>query len=169
MYRDANGNLSPDPPGVAVLELARNEIPSEEELGQISSLGGDYPGLILHLTEYVRHANSRPDFAQWKPRLVIALAPTQSDENLGLIGTFGSDLTCHVFLIPSRETARSILRATSNFGPFAAHRAALALPYFEHSVLPETSNDLLVELPATLSTWLVGWYALYAYDTKKIS
>lgn len=168
MYRDNNGRLSPDPPIVAVLERPRAATPSEDELRRISSLGGDYVGLIIHLTEYIRHAHSGPNFARWKPALVIALAPNRSDETRGLIGTFGLDRACHVVLVASREQALATLRAACDLGHHAAERAAEAVPLFERSVLPETSAEPIVDLPAELATWLVGWYALYAFDTKKI-
>jgi len=152
MYRDDNGNLSPDPPIVAVLELARAEIPSEDELRMVSSLGGDYPGLVRHLTEYVRRAESGPNFAQWKSALVIALVPNRSDETRGLIGTFGLDLACHVVLVASREQALATLRAACDLGHHASERAAEAVPLFERSILPETSDEPIVELPAELAS-----------------
>jgi len=52
--------------------------------------------------------------------------------------------------------------------PIAAGRAAASIPYFQRGVLPETSGDPPDELPVGLATWLVGWYALSAFDTGKI-
>ncbi len=168
MYRDDNGRLRPDPPGVAVLGRDYPSPPSEESLERISSLGGDYPNLVLHLMEFYERADHGPDFDRWTPRLVMALAPTLSDETRGMIGAFGIDRVCRVTLVASRQQAWDVLRAACDLGPFAAERAAASLPYFERSVLPETSDDPAVDLDPALSTWLVGWYALYAFQTGKI-
>ncbi len=168
MYRDDNGRLRPDPPGVAVLGRGFPSPPTEESLGRISSLGGDYPNLVLHLMEFYERADHGPDFDRWTPRLVFALAPTLSDETRGMIGTFGANRACRVTLVASRQQARAVLRAACDFGPFVAERAAASLPYFERSVLPESSEDPAVDLDPALATWLVGWYALYSYETKQI-
>lgn len=141
----------------------RNNTLPRQSPQPLISLGGDYPGLLLHLLAFQRKwCNASPHWEDWQPGLYFAVAPTSPDESHGLIGVFTSDRRCRVWLYPSQEEGLALLRATG------CDKAPSHEPFVLQSTLPVPTQQAVVELAPDLAKWLLFWYANYLRATDSL-
>ncbi|MFA5945532.1 MAG: hypothetical protein WC802_01305 [Patescibacteria group bacterium] len=133
------------------------------------TLGGDYPGLFMHLVEFQNQwGNSRALFDRWEPRPAIALAPSRPEETHGIFGVFSEEHVCRVFLYPSRVDGFALLNAHRPMDGYEELWLEKYSACIENSPLPRTRSGGVIELSPDLAKWLVEWYALYYEVTKVI-
>lgn len=139
-----------------------NPLLPEESEKSLISLGGDYPGLFLHLLTFQRaRMNLEADWDKWTPRIAFGVAPTCEDESHGMIGIFGLDRRPRVYFYPSKEEGLRLLRETG-------FETSEHEPFVHRSTLPATNLHGVVELAPDLAHWLVFWYPFYQVEMQSI-
>lgn len=125
------------------------------------TLGGDYPGLFVHLAAYARENPMEAVWSEWRRGLSFIVWPNQEDEPYGMAGMYDGEEYCRVVFFSSTDAGIRLLH--ENDRDVGQHQR-----FIDRCVLPQQSGQCNVLLDPALSAWLLMYYMAYRADTGEI-